>query len=593
MSSNPSSLASANPFTPLTDPIHLSPVYSPTPFAYEFKTQAGTDQGPRAPPARSSMELDEKHSGLTDTPVVGAPIVLRSQPGNGPRDPNARAQTSAVPPTVRPPTHTVRVIPTVSNPAIGVVDNIGAVSTPSPPQAQPVSVPSSPASSVSSSASSGRGTNRRPPDPNSRRSGQRRVAAAPPRGPAAHSADLSLTNISVNNTLRDIDHSLTHLVPTLDPVRAATFTATLRQAQAALLPAVRGSISDPVEDIRQALENSMIDQMPTTTPEPALPPGYAASVNNGRMPLITPANRVARGGPVRDLPCLLNPTQLEYLSTHYPGVTFMATRHENIPHSHPLLALERKWCEEYVVSQAAPLGVVVDIGGNASRHHNSRDNVWSCCPLLTSEDAPRNYRYRGIPNWCEHKFQDCVCVVPDAYIAVHSLYYLGPELVCRAVNSCKSKVLWSAHHMFDRAYGSLAMGEAQYTVNQKEIVTMHSNGNVTDYVHSACAWLYEGYYTAEDGTAMAWTIEKTFPNTVIMRFNAAPANLPVPKNGYRGFVPCLNDLNYFGPMQLQGAFNTNAQSSPSAHFVNETISKMTFSSWGTSVIAMESISPNR
>jgi hypothetical protein len=142
--------------------------------------------------------------------------------------------------------------------------------------------------------------------------------------------------------------------------------------------------------------------------------------------------------------------------------------------------------------------------------------------------------------------------------------------------------------MFERAYGSFAMGEAQYSIDQHEVVVMHSNGNVTDYVHSACAWLHEGYYSAEDGTAMAWTIEKTFPNTVIMRFNAAPANLPVPFNGYRGFVPCLNDSKYYGPMQLQGAFNSNPQASSSAHFVNEKISKMTFASWGPSILALES-----
>jgi hypothetical protein len=142
--------------------------------------------------------------------------------------------------------------------------------------------------------------------------------------------------------------------------------------------------------------------------------------------------------------------------------------------------------------------------------------------------------------------------------------------------------------MFERAYGSFAMGEAQYAIDQNEVVVMHSNGNVTDYVHSACAWLHEGYYSSEDGTAMAWTIEKTFPNTVIMRFNAAPANLPVSANGYRGFVPCLNDSTYFGPMQLGGAFNTNAHPGASTHLVNESISKFSFSSWGTSVIALES-----
>lgn len=493
-------------------------------------------QGPRTPPPTPSQAPDEKNDVVMAVSSVEVPVVFRAPPGS----PKPRPSTTTSIPTSTPvPANpaqgfTIRVLPTVSQPSLSVAMSDVSVHSntqPSPP-VPIVNVPR-PAVSVSRPAPSGRGTNQRPPDPNSRRSLQRR-----------------------NTPI---------VTPAPSPVAA-------------------------MSEISQVLEESMRPYMPGTPviPEPVAPPGYAASVNNQTQPLIIPANRTsARGGPTRDLPCLLSPSQLDYLTTHYPGVTFISARRENIPHSHPLLALERKWCEEYVVLQASLLGTVVDIGGNASRHHNANDRVWSCCPILSAEDATRNYRYQGLPGWCDHKFQDCHCVVPDAYIAVHSLYYLGPQLVCRAVNSARRKVMWSAHHMFDRAYGSFAMGEAQYQVDQSEVVTMHSTGNVTDYVHSACAWLHDGYYRSEDGTAMAWTIEKTFPNTVIMRFNAAPPDLPEPASGYRGFVPCLHDNKYFGPMRLSGAFDTGNSSSVTPQLVNQVISKFSFSSWGPSIVAME------
>lgn len=539
-----------NAFTPLQSLEPSSPVYSPSANA-DFGDGLGFPRSlfpPDGPTDAFEEELKEAYSKskadiariTPDFPAGDTNITFRAPSGGPRRVPVQRsAPTVAVPQSTPVFRNTIRVLPTVSSPApavaIPVSGNQSTRITP-PPTPAPSPVPQPPATVVRDRP---QGTNRRPPDPNSRRS-RSRVRAQP--------------------------------IPTFVP--SASSVIEQRQVESAIAASMSDLLPSPPPD---------------TVPDPAVPPRYtppstpvagAVAVGVGRRTPVT-------GGPTRHLPCLLTPRQRDYLTLHYPGVNFVPGRTENIPHSHPLLACERKWCEEYLVQQATPLGRVVDIGGNASRHHHSGDGVWSCCPILTPEDAPRNFRYIGMAGWCSHKFQQCVCVEPDAYIAVHSIYYLTPDQVCLAVNRAKKHVLWSAHHSFDRAYGTFADGEAHYKVDHREQVVMHSNGNVTDYKHSACAWLNSGYYESPDGTAMAWTIEKTFPNTVIMRFNAAPVGLPDPSYGYRGFLPSMSDTTYYGPMPLAGAFNAPSVGS-SPHFIHEIVNRTEFSSWGPFMVTYDS-----
>jgi hypothetical protein len=292
-------------------------------------------------------------------------------------------------------------------------------------------------------------------------------------------------------------------------------------------------------------------------------------------------------GPIVHLNCLVNPNQMRYLELNYPGVNFVKSLTETVPHTHPLLALERLWAEAHITKEVSKMGKIVDIGGNAQRHNASADGVWSCCPLLSHEDSLRNFRYTGLGNWCSHTFQECHCVDPDAYMMVHSIYYVSPELVCQAVQRAKRHVLWSVHHMFPNVIGAFADGEAQYSVDENMMVTMFSNGNVTNYYHDACSWLNDGYYVSKDGmTAMAWTPERVYPNSVVMRFVASEPGMPKPVTGYRGFAPALVSNSYYGPMPFGGVIGKSGKdSTPAALY--QIFERCAFISWGKFVIATD------
>lgn len=273
---------------------------------------------------------------------------------------------------------------------------------------------------------------------------------------------------------------------------------------------------------------------------------------------------------------------------YYPGIKFTCIGGSS--HPHPLLAYERQVGEQRAVEYLRGSPRIVDIGGNAERHFNAgRNNVWNCCPILSPEDVNRNSRYVGLRNFCQHKFEDCDCVYPDSYLSIHSIYYLTPELVCAAVNSCKSNRLVSLHHTFDQAYGVMASGEAQYMVDARGNVQMHAIGNVTDYFHSACAWLRSGYFEDHTtSTAMSWSIVHLMPNSHVVLFLKAPYGMPKPAVGYTGLVAAIHDPEYYGPIQLHGnAFHNSLQQTALPMFVNQVVNLNEFYSWGTTIISFD------
>jgi len=139
-------------------------------------------------------------------------------------------------------------------------------------------------------------------------------------------------------------------------------------------------------------------------------------------------------------------------------------------HTHPILAIERMLAENEIVHKLQGR-VITDIGGNPTRHTNKkRDNIHSCCPVLDPKDAVRAaLRSRKADNYCEHKVQECACVETDAYMAIHSIYYLDPMTVLNLVNKAKDGVMYSAHHHFHGIRGTFAGGEATYEVHGSKV----------------------------------------------------------------------------------------------------------------------------
>jgi len=227
-----------------------------------------------------------------------------------------------------------------------------------------------------------------------------------------------------------------------------------------------------------------------------------------------------------------------------------------------------------------------DIGGNPARHFSlARMHVWSSAPELTPADSVRVASYGHAPNWCGHTFQECLCHPVDAYLSIHSLYYLTRDDVVTAVYGSKNRVLLAVVHRFTQPYGSFADGEAQYRVDHTMRVDMTTNGNLTGYSHSALAWLDSGYYESS-GRAVSWSIAQTFPHSSLIAFTAAPCGLSPSISRFTGFQSCLRATTYYGPVQLSGDVFASRSGAAQTLLQDVPINIDTFVSWGPFCLAV-------
>jgi len=194
----------------------------------------------------------------------------------------------------------------------------------------------------------------------------------------------------------------------------------------------------------------------------------------------------------------LRPEQLASIARRAPHLQVVAGRHSTA-HSHPILNFSRMVAEDRAIKYLCQiLGQsedeytqwIVDIGGNATRHQSKhRNNVFSCCPILDAPDVLRDVNHKNAINRCNHKAEDCNCVVPSAYLSVDSLYYLTPQTIASLVKRSLNNLFIAVVHDFDDAYGSFGDGEAMYQMVDDHTVTMKVKGNHHSYTHSNLSWL--------------------------------------------------------------------------------------------------------
>jgi len=253
------------------------------------------------------------------------------------------------------------------------------------------------------------------------------------------------------------------------------------------------------------------------------------------------------------VPYVLSPTSKNSFKYFYPNHTIESILGE-ANHPHPLLAYERQYYENMIVSLIRDndaYGWIVDIGGNAKRQ-DKNPLVWCCCPLIDSVDHARAARYTGLRNFCHHTFQECDCVNPASYICIHSLYYLSPDDVLAAVYRSSNKVLYSLHHEFDNAYGSFANGEAKYRMVNSKMVHMNTEGNSYTYTHDPIHWLKSGFYT-NSVRAITWTKIFTGPHSVVFKFIPCPAQTKAVPFMHLSFSSALSNATYYGDVKFSGA----------------------------------------
>jgi len=224
--------------------------------------------------------------------------------------------------------------------------------------------------------------------------------------------------------------------------------------------------------------------------------------------------------------------------------------HIRINHPHPLSALERRLSENICLSKLSKSQLICDIGGNPIRHtkrrpefgfNNTQMLVHCCCPQLSYNDVGRHHKYQEqeAKNYCFHKVSECHCYNKydnrqqfDAYISIHSLYYLTPDEVVNLVYNCTNQVLIAAVHQFDQIKATLYNGESQYCSTLEltngtiqRVITMFAKGNNCQYQHSSIEWLTDNdHYTSTYGRTITWRYEQ-YGETAIYTIIPAPGGL--------------------------------------------------------------------
>jgi hypothetical protein len=198
------------------------------------------------------------------------------------------------------------------------------------------------------------------------------------------------------------------------------------------------------------------------------------------------------------------------------------------PHPHPMCHTERGLFETRLLKKIdhdLPRGsAIVDIGGAPNRHIASGHTVWSCCPVLSSDDAARAHRNDGTPNTCAHTAALCNCVDPGVYLSVNSLYYLSPDEILDLVHRSRGKRLYALFHPHDDPMGSRFGGEYTWHMDQDFKVQVSVHGNVRPYCHDTMLWLRKGYHTLGQ-RGMAWHELYSTDDTKCYEFSPADPRL--------------------------------------------------------------------
>lgn len=262
-------------------------------------------------------------------------------------------------------------------------------------------------------------------------------------------------------------------------------------------------------------------------------PGVDSRSSSESPPSANGRVRQDRGGPVVkivQLPYVLTDEERMTLAHVFPSVRFTASSYSG-RHTHPVSATIRRVAEDELLAKLS--GNILDIGGSPIRHSRAgRHNVHSCCPLLDPADAVRISKIkaaeaRGVRlNYCLNKQEECWCMEYDVAISVHSLYYLSRDEILTRLLTTRNKEMYAIVHLFRSAAGYLHNREASYKRDGAGNVTMQMVGNLHCYHHSDMEWIDDCYYSGPHG-AMAWTVEREYGDTYVIKFVPAPHGLKV------------------------------------------------------------------
>jgi len=203
-------------------------------------------------------------------------------------------------------------------------------------------------------------------------------------------------------------------------------------------------------------------------------------------------------------------------------------------HTHPLLALERLLCMNFIFARNAKWkiqGIVYDIGASMNQHVG-RDFVRGLCPLKTPSDVYRNKvaRQRNpAARFCTHTMQDatigiCTCHAGPPVagaISIHSLYYLPPADIAAFLVKHQCNLHAVLHH-FDGPEGGF--NEMVYW-REGDVVVARTPSET--YEHNPMDWLrIPGNAVDTPAGTLGWHHSWTCGHTHVYEFFISPVPAP-------------------------------------------------------------------
>jgi hypothetical protein len=291
----------------------------------------------------------------------------------------------------------------------------------------------------------------------------------------------------------------------------------------------------------------------------------------------------------------INTTTKAYLDKHYPNVQMIPCKDQNLS-LHPIINMGRSMGEKYAIATATrkldKMGIllkdgvkIVDVGGNASRHHNEgRKHIHSCSPILSPADVLRNENHRFAPNRCNCKAEECSCVEPAAYLSVDSAYYLTPQVIGNLCYKATSKMMYVVMHEFDDAYGTFGGGEATYQLVDLDRVSMSVEGNDRPYVHSSMSWIRQQYpvvMTPGGPRTVVWQTLCKMPTHTIFQFTVTDIIFTQDPIIEMPLVSTLQSPDFYGDISLAGVFNDQGKASVPGEAI--ILKETRVISWGPSI----------
>jgi len=207
----------------------------------------------------------------------------------------------------------------------------------------------------------------------------------------------------------------------------------------------------------------------------------------------TPPRRKPSSAYARRLVLPLTSEQLTLLKKWYPGMQFdyqVTHQLQDHPLSHIARTIDASLAIDRLSVAIHPGFKIVDIGGkdNLWRADQWYNHIWCTRPVLDASDVMRSTE-NSIDCDCKFPSTCVICENPDAYVSIHSLYYLKQEDVLAAVYGCKNKTLIATVHCFDGVTGLIPGGEMIWRKENGQITMSSANGG-SAYTHPDINWCF-------------------------------------------------------------------------------------------------------